>query len=272
MLRVVFAVAAASVHAWSGGRKLGSLHHGTRPIVLRRAHPLRMSAAEDSDVDGEAQEKVSFGQRIKNINEGNKMKATKKEPPKVGPRRMPPEMIEVTQTFKKQPPHSKKSLEILWAALVKCYGTEELAKQAVLDNPQILNPSYTFCNTMLASKDVLFNMMSKEEALEVMTKNPAVLQCGPALANAQPDEVKSFATIRYVGNRLLPEAARLPVLGLVFLLLSYGVAYTNAPGGAGASAEATLGLIKPVLGAFFATLFGTTLYGVATASRAKPKG
>ena len=40
--------------------------------------------------------------------------------------------------------------------------------QAVIANKQILNPSYTFCNTMLASKDVLFGMMTKEEAMEVL--------------------------------------------------------------------------------------------------------
>ena len=104
-----------------------------------------------------------------------------------------------------------------------------------------------------------------------MLKNPAVLQCGPALANAQPDEihVRGFATVRYIGNRLLPEAARLPTLGAVFAALSYGVAFSNAPGGASDSAEAALALIKPVLGVLFGSLFAASLYGVATASRAK---
>ena len=185
-------------------------------------------------------------------------------------RGMPPAALDITSRFKKS--YDQQKLAALWRALRESYGSEELALQAAQENPQILNPSYSRPERVKASKACLVELMGEEDAIAVMLKNPAVLQCGPALANAQPDEVKSFATIRYVGNRLLPEAARLPVLGLVFLLLSYGVAYTNAPGGAGASAEATLGLIKPVLGAFFATLFGTTLYGVATASRAKPKG
>lgn len=47
-----------------------------------------------------------------------------------------------------------------------------------IPTPQILNPFYSFCNTLLASKGVLFEMMGKEGALEVMLKNPAVLQCG----------------------------------------------------------------------------------------------
>ena len=78
--------------------------------------------------------------------------------------------------------------------------TARVEPQAVFSNPQIINPSYTFCNTLLLSKDVLssggrgrlhttplasypaycsqvlFEMMGKEEALDVMLKNPAVLQ------------------------------------------------------------------------------------------------
>ena len=67
--------------------------------------------------------------------------------------------------------------------------------QAVLENPQILNPSYSFCNTMLASKDVLFTMLGKEDALDVMLKNPAVLQCGPSLDTLGPDEIKVWQRI-----------------------------------------------------------------------------
>ena len=40
---------------------------------------------------------------------------------------------------------------------------------------------YSFTNTMLSSRDVLYGMFEKEEALDVMLKNPAVLQCGPSL-------------------------------------------------------------------------------------------
>ena len=48
----------------------------------------------------------------------------------------------------------RKDLELLWGALLVCYGTEAEAKAAVQANPQIINPSYTFCNTMIASKEV----------------------------------------------------------------------------------------------------------------------
>jgi len=155
----------------------------------------------------------------------NSMKMTtqpKGAKPKLRGKRLPPAMLELTGKFKKQ--YAKQDIEVLWAAMLKIYGSQQLAEQAARDNPQILNPSYSFCNTMLASADVLNNMMSKEEvspshagpaplctallilaltlttverggaspptpsaplrplqALEVMTNNPAVLQCGPSL-------------------------------------------------------------------------------------------
>ena len=106
--------------------------------------------------------------------------------PKLRGKRLPPSMLELTGKFKKQ--YAKQDLEVLWAAMLrtygaqqltlyphpnpdqvlwaamlKIYGSQQLAEQAARDNPQILNPSYSFCNTMLASADVLNNMMSKEE-------------------------------------------------------------------------------------------------------------
>ena len=70
-------------------------------------------------------------------------------------------------------------------------------------------------------------------------------------------------------SRLLPEAARLPTIGLVFGLTCYGVAYSNAPGGTTAEADAVLAIIKPVLGLVFGSLFAATGYGVSTAGRPK---
>ena len=122
--------------------------------------------------------------------EQNSMKMTtvkKGAKPKLRPRKLPPAMLEVTGKFKKQ--YAKQDIEVcaamlriyafsapkpapkpkpnphqvLWAALLKIYGSQQVAEQAARDNPQILNPSYSFCNTMLASADVLNNMMSKEE-------------------------------------------------------------------------------------------------------------
>lgn len=71
---------------------------------------------------------------------------------------------------------------MLWAALVKIYRSPQLAEQAARDNPQIINPSYSFCNTMLASAEVLENMMSREEARPAQltaTPQPALIMPAP---------------------------------------------------------------------------------------------
>ena len=63
--------------------------------------------------------------------------------PKVGPKRMPAEVVELTTKFKKQ--YDSKELNQLWGAMVACYGNDKLAIQAAFENPQIVNPSVSFC-------------------------------------------------------------------------------------------------------------------------------
>jgi len=105
--------------------------------------------------------------------------------------------------------------------------------------------------------------MSEEEALEVMQANPAVLQCGPSLMSLGPAEVKLFATVRGLGNKLLPPEARgaaLATLGASILLVVAGSNGRLSP-------EITLlvDTIRPILGAVLATVFFTALYGSARA-------
>jgi len=112
---------------------------------------------------------------------------------------LPPAALEVSNRFKKR--YEPKQLDPIWRALRQCYGSEELALQAVSENPQILNPSYSRPERIQASKACLVEIMGEADTLEVMLKNPAVLQCGSALAGAQASEIKGFATLRFVGNR-----------------------------------------------------------------------
>jgi len=132
----------------------------------------------------------------------------------------------------------------------------------VRDNPQIINPSYTVPPKPLAgSKSCLVEIMSEEEAIEVMLKNLAVLQCGLSLRSTQADEIKSFANLRYYGGRLVPNPTA--ALAVVVAALFYVVA------GSYVGDVAALDTIKPVLGFVGAGLFGATLYGVASSSRRK---
>ena len=96
----------------------------------------------------------------------------KTRPPKVKGVRLTPAAADITKSFKKQYP--TRSLELLWDALIKCYGNQERALAAVTTNPQMLNPSYSFPNTLLESKRILLGVMSEADALEVRRLNPLV--------------------------------------------------------------------------------------------------
>ena len=186
--------------------------------------------------------------------------------PKVGPKKAPKEVLELTAKFKKE--YTSREIDALWGAMLACYGTQDLAVQAAFENPQIVNPSYSFVNTMISSKEVLFDMMGKEEALEVMLKNPAVLQCGPSLDTLGPDEIKGFANIRFYGNKI-PESARLAaIIGALLLTLAPVLLYQ---GGLQDTLIATA--IRPIVGILFAVAIeGSRIAIVGTIVKAKMAG
>ena len=68
------------------------------------------------------------------LQRGITLRTMKKEPPKVRPARLTPEVLAITQSFRKQ--YATKDLEYLWAALLKCYGTKQRALAAIEANPQ----------------------------------------------------------------------------------------------------------------------------------------
>ena len=104
--------------------------------LLAGAPPLRPPPARSSI----HMQQSGLMSRVNSLNTMNKMKTLKKEAPKLRGKRLPPAMLEVTSGFKRE--YAKQELEVLWAALLKIYGKQDLAEQAVRDNPQILNPSY----------------------------------------------------------------------------------------------------------------------------------
>ncbi|EOD25700.1 hypothetical protein EMIHUDRAFT_450349 [Emiliania huxleyi CCMP1516] len=218
------------------------------PAVLRRsAAPTAGAAAVGAYSPAAAAHprspapRMQFFAKVKEINEANKMKTvTKGAPPRVRGKRLPADIVEE---------YTRQQLEQLWGALVAAYGSEALAREAVFSNPQIINPSYTFCNTLLLSKDVLFEMMGKEEALDVMLKNPAVLQCGPSLDTLGPDEIKGFANIRGLGNKI-PESARLGLISFTIGAALFPVIATLL----GFEDAASVAFAKPLVGIFFSVL------------------
>jgi len=234
-------------------------------VAFRAAAAPRMAAP--------VEEKQSLGQKLNrwvvDTNTANKMKSVRSgQKVKVRGRKLPAEVKEViANKFKKEYP--QKDLEALWGTLVQCYGTEALAAQAVKDNWQMINPSYSFPNTMLTSRDVLVDMMGKEEALEVMTLNPAVLQCGPSLDTLGPDEIKGFAQIRNIGTKI-PDNLAVPLIAFTIALVAFPIAAVRVPG---LEDSPLLNIVKPLCGILFAgAIEGSRIAIVGTIVKAKMGG
>lgn len=195
------------------------------------------------------------------IQDGPKFPTTKREAPRIRGARLSKEALAVTEGF--QQSYSAKELELLWAALLRCYGSESLALAAVRDNPQMLNPSYSFCNTMLDSAQALRSIMSDAEALEVMKSNPAVLQCGPSLGLLGAGEIKSFAQARRFGNALVPAQARGAAVGAFVTTIAAVILLqaSNDP-----QIQALLTVLRPALGGVLASSFLFSAYAAAKSS------
>ena len=213
---------------------------------------------------------AGLASKVKTINEANKFKTVEVgAKPMARPRKMPKEVIELTKTFRKE--YSQRELDQLWGAMITCYGKENLAIQAAFENPQIINPSYSFVNTMVISKETLFDLFGpegREDAMEVMLKNPAILQCGPSLDTLGPDEIKGFANIRYYGNKIPDSARYAAIVGSIILVLAPIFLYKAG------LADTTAGyVIRPIVGTLFAVAVeGSRIAIVGTIAKAKLAG
>ena len=97
-------------------------------------------------------------------------------------------------------------IEILWNKLVDLYGSQDLALQAVRQNALVIAPLYSTPELLDESYDSLVTNIGKEEVIEIMCKNPAVLTCGDALATADASEIRNIAAFRSVVDAIPPSA------------------------------------------------------------------
>ena len=113
----------------------------------------------------------------------------------------------------------------LWSALKSCYGNEALARQAVEQNNQVLCPLYASPALLSQSKNALVAILGKEEALEIMQKNPAVLTCGaPGLKASDPDEIRKAANARkFLDAFATPQGFGVFVVAILLLNVVYRV-------------------------------------------------
>jgi len=229
-----------------------------RPSVITMAGPATKARPAKKSAGNGWDQALGGGNKMRTVSKGQK--------PRVGPKKMPPDVFELTQTFKKE--YTRKELDQLWGAMMACYGDEAKAKEAAFDNPQIVNPSYSFTNTMLDSRDVLLDMMDPEEALEVMVLNPAVLQCGPSLDTLGPDEIKGFANIRSISNKIGKRVGNLGIFFLIFVCCS-PLFIENSEFAGGPLSN----VIKPIVGIIFAVAIeGSRIAIIGSIVKAKASG
>jgi hypothetical protein len=193
------------------------------------------------------------------IQGGAKMKMVKAEPPRVKRVSIPPEVAAVQErAFRKT--YKQSDVELLWAALLKCYGSQDLALQAVEADPSVINPSYSFCNTMLASKRALLTLMNEEEAIQVMLQNPSVLQCGPSLEALGAGEIKTFAALRAAVNGI-PTSVSVSFGALFIATLALTLALQHVP-----EFSPLMDVTRPLLGTVLATSFLFSAFAAAKSS------
>ena len=99
--------------------------------------------------------------------------------------------------------------------------------------------------------------------------NPAVLQCGPSLDTLGPDEIKGFAQIRSLGNRI-PESVRRVAIAALILFTLFPVLASNDPT---LKDSALLSVTRPLVGTLFAVLIeGSRIVIVGTILKANVAG
>ena len=113
----------------------------------------------------------------------------------------------------------ERQVEKNWAALAKIYGDTETARVAVLQNRQVVSPVYADPALLQRTRDILVEKLGREEAMQVMQDNPAVLTCGEPLANETPADIVSTAKLR----KVLDATLKPDVVAVIVVLAVGGV-------------------------------------------------
>lgn len=172
----------------------------------------------------------------------------------------------------KRPPIQEQDVVENWEQLIRAYNGEEMALQACSQNPTILHPLYTSPPSVISSsKEALLEVFDgdEKEVIDVMLKNPAVLQCGRSLSTQPASEIQRFAGVRSVLDRVPPQVS---LLTLVLVLLTGALNIVLTRGTESESTQALLSLTKPILGTAGAGVFIGTLVLVAKSSKDEAQG
>ena len=118
---------------------------------------------------------------------------------------------------------------MLWGALRACYGTESEAVAAAARNTGTILPYLNSPSNIYGCFDVLSDMMGAEQARDLCSKNPGILQCNPkTLARESPDSLINAANaVDFFESGVLgalPPALRQNLDKVAFFVLAIPVA------------------------------------------------
>jgi len=91
---------------------------------------------------------------------------------------------------------SRPGVNLLWVEVLKVYESTEDALKAIARNSAIVLPYLNRPRHISGSWEVLLDKMPREEAYEVVTKNPGILACNPAgLKESNAPTIKGMASV-----------------------------------------------------------------------------
>jgi len=124
---------------------------------------------------------------------------------------------------------ARRETEVLWAALRSCFKTEAEAIAAATRNTGTILPYLNSPGNIYGCYAVLVDMLGKDGAVDLCSKNPGILQCNPrVLAREQPEAlVRAADTVDFFENGVLgnlPPPLRQNLDKIAFFALAIPVA------------------------------------------------
>ena len=99
---------------------------------------------------------------------------------------------------------------------------------------------------------------------QIMSLNPAVLQCGPSLDLFGTGEIRMIAQMRSMGNAMVPQQLRPPLVALVVGAIALVVASAN---GDSPELTAAVSVLRPVIAVALGSTFAVAAYGASQIGR-----
>ena len=128
---------------------------------------------------------------------------------------------------------TEKEIDAIWAAFEASFGSRERALAASRKNSQVLLPFINNANTISGANAALVSLFGKEEALEIITKNPGVLACNPkSLAQTPKADIVRAANLVDAVENIPPNIkSGIPFLTLLAIVGTVGTRLVQCGGG-----------------------------------------